>query len=348
MKKDVKELNRLKVLRKLDSIKAGVERRDTIPQSSMFIFQDGYAYSCNESVVCRVELDLGVTGAISATPLIDILSKYDSEKMKTFVDDGVFVMSIGGNSRIKMNIESDIIAPVETFKFPSKFNKVPRGFSDMIRGVKHCVGKDLDAPLTTMMHITPDHMESCNLFSMCRAEMSLTKVGDFLIKGDALIPVAQINPVGQRATRDWWHFQSDTGAIYSARIDRASDQYPELSELLSNKGEPLNIPKHLKEVCERMDVFCSENDDDMITVRLGGDKGGNLGIKAVGASGSLDEKYKIKYDGEKTQFQVSSDVLKHIITNSSVCEISESAIKMSLPKLTYVSALQVPGNDGGE
>lgn len=334
-------MSRLKVLRKLDSIKAGVERRDTVPQSSMFIFQGGYAYSCNENVICRVQLDLGVEGAISATPLIEILSKYDDDKMSTYVENGVFVMSIGGNSRLRMNIEEEIIAPVETFKFPEKFNKVPRGFPDMIRGVKNCVGKDIEAPLTMMVHVTPKYMESCNLFSLCRADTKLSKVGDFLIKGEALVPVAQINPVGQRATKDWWYFQSDTGAIYGARINRSTEEYPDLDPLLHKEGVDLNIPKSVKEVCERMDVFCSENEDDQIDVSVGGNTGGNFKMRATGHSGSLFEGYWIKYEGDLKRFRVSSDVLKHIVTNSSKCLISDSAITMTLPNLTYVSALQV-------
>lgn len=333
----MKLIDRVTLLQQLDAIRSGVEPRDSVPQSSCFIFKDGHAYTGNDEVICRVPCDLDITGAIPAKPLLELLSKLKEETL-TVMMDGTKLSIKGKNNITQLNVESEILAPLHEQGFPTKFKKLPSSFIEGVKTTSRCVGSDANEYLTMCIHITAEYMEALDNSQLCRFSVPLKAIKrPFLVKGTDLKPVLNMDPQGYALTEEWMFFKNTIGAVFGCRADYAN-QYPDLSSFLEMKGTGIKLPQGLTDAIGKAEIFTSElTDNNRIEIMLRDQK---LRVRGIGASGKYQETRKVKYDGEPLGFRINPQLLTYIAEQHNSCEITSQVIKMHGPDFTYVSVLQ--------
>ena len=106
-------------------------------------------------------------------------------------------------------------------------------------------------------------------------------------------------------------------------------------------GEPLTLPKGLKEAVDKAEVFSSENPESTnVIVTL---KKGKCKITGRGASGWFTKIMRSKYQGVSLQFTIPPKILVELVQQYNECEVSEHRLKAKMGKYIYVTTLGMVG-----
>ena len=68
-------MNREELTKALTSVKAGLADKDIVEHSTSFVFTKGVVITYNDEVSVRYPLDLGVEGAVAASPVLAFLGR---------------------------------------------------------------------------------------------------------------------------------------------------------------------------------------------------------------------------------------------------------------------------------
>src|SRR5690242_11333801 len=99
-------VERQKFLEDLQLLDAGLSPKETVDQSSHFVFKDGDVMTFNGEIACRKKSMLNgeVEGAVSALQLKRMLEKMSEEEIEVDVTKNVFKIS-GRNNETEFNLD---------------------------------------------------------------------------------------------------------------------------------------------------------------------------------------------------------------------------------------------------
>lgn len=165
------KINREELIHSLNSLKPGIAKKEIIEQGDCVIFDasHGEAYSFNEQIACIIKLDLGVTGAVIAEPLLNLLGKLPDEEIEIDQDDENLCVK-GKRSVSGIKCESQLRLPINVLEHPkdNAWLPLPERFIEAVTITENCVDtSDRDFQFSSI-HITPDFMESANQNQVCR------------------------------------------------------------------------------------------------------------------------------------------------------------------------------------
>ena len=328
------KVSREEILKQLESVLPGLSPREVIEQSSCVVFKDDRVYTFNDEVSCSQECCLSIQGAVQAMPFVSILRKMKEEFLEITVEEEELKIK-GKNKKAGIRMETEIQLPIDSIEQPKKWRKLSDSFSEAVGMVKRCASKDETKLLLTHLHITPNWIEACDNFQAARYLIETGLKKSVLVRKDSLKFVESLEMIKYSITKNWIHFKNVIGLVFSCR--KLVEEYPELDHLFKVKGEDTTLPKGLTEAIERAEVFSNDNaEDDQIVVRIKHDK---IKIQGEGATGWFTEIKKAKYKGKSIGFAISPDLLKELIEQHNVCQVSEKCIKMQMGKFTYIASL---------
>ena len=335
-------INREDLLTSLEVVTSGLSPRAIIEQSTCFVFSKGTVMTFNDDVACRHKTKLKITGAVQSAPLLAILRKMKEEEVdvNTTTDEDSKLTIAGGKRRIAtINMEQEILLPIESVESPKKWRKLPTDFIKAIDKVKDCAGRDETKFALVCVHITPKWIEACDSYQVARYRIKTGLEKSILIRKDSLSHVVNLDMTEFSETESWIHFRNPIGLIISCR--RYIEEYhsKELTAVLKKTGEPTLLPKGLQEAADKAEVFSIENpDNNQVTIKL---KANKLRITGTGVNGDYTEIAKIKYNGKPREFRISPRTLVQILDKNVKCEIGDGILKITDGKFTYVSCLGV-------
>jgi len=334
------KVNREELLRELESVLPGLSTREIIEQSSCFIFKDGQVKTFNDEISCSYKTSLNIEGAVVALPFISILRKIPDENIEIVVNKTKDNLIIKGKSkRTKIRMEKEILLAVENIEDPGDWFELPVEFADAVSVVQHCAGKDQTKFKMTCIHICPKWVEACDNFQAARYKVPVGCSKDFLVRKDSLKHIVSLNMTEISETESWVHFRNPAGLILSCR--RFIEDYPSLKDVLKINGIKTLLPKGIKEICERGEVFSVDNaEENEITVSLLPNK---LKIVAEGVNGKHTEFSKIKYKGAELSFTISPKLLAELVQKHNEVILSKSMLHIKVGKFNYVTVLGVAG-----
>jgi hypothetical protein len=103
------------------------------------------------------------------------------------------------------------------------------------------------------------------------------------------------------------------------------------------EGQTIHFPKILGKSADLAAVFSSQNtDSNFVSVSL---RDNRMTISSRGTSGWSEIPVKVKYDGPEIGFSIDPGLLKRISQMTSMCSLSERALKVKSGKFTYLSCL---------
>lgn len=328
-------VNREKLLASLESASPGLASRELIEQSACFVFVGGKVCTFNDEIACSISSPLtGVSGAVVAKPLLDLLSKLPEEEIDITMDESK--MSIKGKGRrAEIVIESEIKLPVDAIETPGDWVKLEPDFLEGISITSAVAATTKDANFVlTCVHIHPDHLEACDNFQAIRFPVKTGAIASCLVRQSAIRHVPQLGMTEMAVGESWIHFRNAAGLQLSCR--RWQERYEDLDPILTCDGDPITLPGGLNEAVDKAKIFSSENiDSDQLLVRI---KDGTLLIRGEGSHGKYEEKRKVTFSGD-ISFMIAPRLLIEITQRATDCLIGPGRLKVSTGKFTYVSCL---------
>jgi hypothetical protein len=340
-------INREEFLKQLESVLPGLSTKEIIEQSSCFIFKDKTVNTYNDEIACSQKSMLKIEGAVPAMPFISILRKLKEDELEISAGEnnkGTTLLIKAKQKQAGINMEQDILLPIDAVDKPKKWKKLPENFADAIAIVQPCAGTNDAQFAMTCVHITPKWIEACDNHQVTRFKVKIDMNKPILIRRDSIKHLVPLEMIEFSETKHWIHFRNSSGLTLSCR--HWLDEYPSdgITQILKVAGTPLKLPKGLKEAVEKAEIFSSENvDDGNVIVNI---KKGKFKITGKGVSGWFTEIKKSKYDGASLQFTIPPKLLVELVQHYNECEVTENRLKVKGGKFVYVTVLGRIGEKG--
>lgn len=331
-------VNREDFLSVLMQVQPGISAKEVLEQSGSFVFQNGMVISYNDQISCRCpsKLDKKFEGAVQAEPLINVLSKIPEEEIELNPKDGELIIT-GKRRSAGIRMDKDIMLPVHNVDEPTSWIRVHEDFSDGVAIVQEAAGRDASKFAFTCVHIHPKWIECCDGPRAIRFRMK-TGITDFaLIRKEDIRHIVGRGMTEFSESPSWIHFRNKQELVYSCR--RFVEEFPtnDVTTFLKMEGEPADMPKGLKETCERAEIFSEKNsDNNLVQVIL---KAGKVTVEGRGPHGWYRESKKINYQGRELIFLIGPKMLAEIASKFNKVIVSEDRIKIEGGKWKYVASL---------
>ena len=336
-------INREEFLKQLESVLPGLSAKEIIEQSSCFIFKDKAINTYNGEIACSQKSLLDIEGAVPAIPFISIIRKLQEEELEISLVDTTLLIK-GKQRKAGINMEQDITLPIDAVDKPKEWKKLPDDFADAIAIVQPCAGTNQSQFAMICVHITSKFIEACDNHQVTRYRIKTDVENPILIRKESLRHIVSLDMIKFSETKRWIHFRNSDGLILSCQ--HFIEDYPtdDISEVLKMKGEPLSLPKGLKEAVEKAEIFSSENtESNNVIVNI---KKGKFKITGKGSYGWFTEIKKSKYDGDSLRFTIPPKLLVELVQHYNECEVSASRLKVNGGKFVYVTVLgKIEGKD---
>lgn len=330
------QVNRSKFLDQLRLLDAGLSPKETVDQSSHYVFKDGEVMTFNGEIACRHKSMLnGVEGAVSAQQLKLMLDKMTEEFITIEVGKNIFKIE-GKKKDVEFNLDSEILLPIDQVEPPEKWRKLPDGFGEAVNMVYQCASTEEQFFNLTCVHIGPHWLEATDNIHATRYMIDTGFKENALVRHTSIKHIVDLGMTKVSETETYVHFKAPSGLILSLR--KFADEFPDLESFMQVKGSPIVLPKSLAEGTGRAEILSSEDKEaNRVRVRL---KGGKLILKAEGVSGKYREwTNKIKYKGDPVDFFISPTLLNQIIDKHDKAEITSNRLAVKGENYMYVSYL---------
>ena len=326
--------NREIFLQQLESVQPGLSAKEIIEQSDSFIFKDGQVQTYNDEISCRCKCDVDIEGAVKAAPLLAILGKLKEEEIG-ISNNAEELLIKGKRNRTGIRMEKDILLPIESVETPKKWKDLPENFTEAIRIVQQCASLDESKFNMTCIHLHPEWVEACDNLQVTRYPIEIGIRKSILIRSSSLKSIITLGITKFSEGKNWIHFKNEMGLVISCR--QYLEDYEDMSSILDVQGEPITLPKGLKEAAEKAEIFSSENtESNQVTVSI---KSGKITIKGIGSSGWYKEKRKTTYKGKPFSFTIAPKLLGEITSRHNECEIAPQRLKVDGGKFIYVTCI---------
>lgn len=338
-------VSRTALLQSLEAVRGGLSPRDIVEQSSCFVFSGGRVMTYNSEVACQAKslLPEGLTGAVQAEPLLAVLSKLQEDEVEISTAAGEFLVR-GRRRRAGIRMESEVTLPLETVEKPGSWKKLPDDFAEAVKLVQECVSNDEAKFVMTCVHLHPKWVEASDNYQVFRYRTVTGLAGRALVRRDAIKHIVELGVTKVSETESWVHFRNRSGLVFSCR--RYTDDYPNLGKTLKFSGEPMEIPRGLKDAAELAGIFTQETSrDDEILVDL---SPGLVRVRGQGSAGWATEVKKLKYGGPRLQFNIGANLLAEIVGRHNECEITADRLKVNGGHWTYFTTLGTPDSNGAD
>ncbi len=323
--------NRERLLQKLEAVSPGLTQKEVIEQSTCFVFQDGKVATFNDEIACVCEVDLKITGAVQASPLLSLLGKMVEDDIDVDVTDGEFYIK-GKRRRAGIRMEQEVVLPIDSVDAPKKWKDLHEDFVEAVGIVQQCASRDESQFCLTCIHLHSDWVEACDNFQASRYPLSTGIVGSVLMRRDSIRHIAGLDMTEFSETKSWIHFRNPSGLVLSCR--RHLEEYPDISKVFDVSGRKTVLPGGLAEAVEKAEIFSSESiETEQVSVEL---KDGRLRLEGRGPSGWYREQKQVSYEGDPMKFCIEPNLLLEITKRTNECEIAEGKLKVDGGKFVYI------------
>lgn len=347
-------VKREELINSLKLVKPGIAKQEIIEQSDCIIFdaESKRTYTFNDEMACFIKLDLGITGAVIASVLLDLLGKMKDEEVSISQNDTHLIVE-GKRSKAGVQCEKDIRIPIHALEHPQKedWKPLPETFKTAVSMVESCVSTaDTDFNMSSI-HVTPTCLESANISQMCRHSINLPITGSFLVRHGNLRSVTYADVTHIAETENWLHFKGASGFRISCRKFNESyiEDFDTILEQIggvgtSGKGmEGVNVvlPSTLADSVKAAALFSKDNltGKDVLTVSFQKEKK-SIMLAGEGALGFFKGRSDCEYEGEDLSFIISPSLLSEILTQHKVCTVLPKSIRVSNDQFVFITAIE--------
>ncbi len=322
----------------LEIVKPGLANKEMIEQSTSFAFVEGRVVTYNDEISLSHPVEgLGITGAIKADGLYQLLNKITKEEIEITVDKNEVLIK-AGRIRAGLTLQKKIKLPLDEIESREKWKTLPEDFIRFMSFAMSSCSRDMSRPILTCVHVNKKgYIESSDGHRITRCEMEeKMPVDTFLIPASTVQQVVKLKPTKISGGKSWVHFKTDEGSVMSCRV--YEDEYPDTSIFLEVEGVDITFPKTMEDVLERASVF-SKRDytlDEMVELCL---EDNRLKIKSQSDAGWFKESVNMKYTDLAVTFSIAPYLLKGILSETSTCVLCEDRLKFQGAGWVHIALL---------
>ncbi len=337
------KVSRSSLLDCLKKVLSGTSRKEILEQSDALIFQGEEVITFNGEVLFRHTSPVNLNAVVPARVLVRLLDKMP--------DDEIDVSQQGGELRIKGVHRSagiacpvDVLLPYKEVPQPKTWSKIPEGVVRHLLHAASVCGVDPSQPLTTVVHITPKMVESCDNYRLYRATLATGFPQEVLIHYGGVQALEGMNPLEVSIESGWTHFKTKEGVV---SVICSHGTYHECIDQILNmeaKDEVL-LPQTLPEMLDRAGTMAEgvgpavTKYDSNVDVTI---RDGMLILASRKAVGWYRERKRIRYDGPPLQFSVNPAFLSDVLHKTHKVMIGGGRMRVEEGESIFVVCLQDP------
>lgn len=330
-------VNREDFLSRLQSVSPGLNQKETIEQSSAFVFQRSKIITYNEEIACRMMSKLGkeFSGAVQAKPLLELLRSLSADDVELTTAGGELLVK-AGRDKAGIRMEEEVLLSVANVEEPGEWQTLPEDFAEAAKIVSACASRKEDNRFDlTCVHFHPDYMEGAEKFQVARYSIKTGVKEEFLVKHETMKHLTMLGVTEFSETEAWVHFKNSQGLVLSSR--RYIMDFQDLTKFLQVDGEPVSLPGGLEEATKIANIFSSQNtDDNKVLVKLAA---GRMRLRGAGMLGWYERSLKVKYSGPVLEFLIKPELLIELCKNHKDCIVSQNRLKVTGDRYEYVACL---------
>ena len=328
------KIDREVLLAALTAVQPGIAKALVVEQATCFVFLDGLVCTFNNEVAVSHPLAVDFDGAVPGKEFYDFIKKLKIKEVELTVGKQNDLLVKAGRSKVTLRLEEDVKLPLDELGLPEDedYTDLPTTFIDAVSSCIFSVGKDVNKPILSYLHVKDTFIESSDNYRITRFGMGKTKAFPerLLIPSIAAKNIVEYKPVEYALTDGWVHFRNKDEALFSCRI--LEDAYPDFSNFLKVKGDEIEFPSDLDEILDRASVFCV---DQRVKVSL---EKGKLTVSTESANGNFVETVRIKYEGASTEFYMHPQFMRDTLKLNKKAIIGK-ALKFSNDNFEHVVRL---------
>jgi len=336
-------INKKNLLEALEIVKPGLANKDIIEQTTSFAFVEGRVVTYNDRISISSPVpDLqDITGAIKADKLYPLLAKIKADEVEMSMNENNEIVIKSGRIKASLTLEYEIKLPLSQKELIERgqWQALPKNFVNGINFVMSAASRDMTRPILTCIHINEGRfMEATDSRKVARFELEgPIPCKTFLLSADVGVDLVRFNPTEIAEGNGWIHFRTEMDSIMSCRI--IDDKFVDTAPHLKITGVELTLPMTIGEVLERAGIFAKRDRmlDESVDISVGNRR---FKIKAKCESGSFEEETNIKFDGDPFEFSITPYLLKGILSETQVCQISKDKIKFEGENWVYLAMLR--------
>jgi hypothetical protein len=335
-------INRTELLSKLETASPGLATtRETVEQSSCFVFRKGGLITYNGDLACRIKCPMEFEGAVVADKLVELLRKLNEDDVEITAKGKELVVT-GIGRRAGIRFEADITLPIDAVERPAEWQEIDSQFAEAVDICVQCTTKDdTQGFYRACVHIHPKYIEACDNLQMARYPVVTGLAAPVLLRRESVKHIVTLGITHIAETQSWVHFRAGNGLILSCRKYIEVD-FPNLNEVIKVRGTPATLPAGLPEAAEKAQIFSGDNADvDHVTIEL---RAGKLRITGRSAGGWFQEQKSIKYEGDPLVFTIAPKMLIELTKRHNECEIAPGRLRVHGGRYTYLTCLGDPAD----
>ncbi len=322
----------------LEVVKPGLANKETIEQTTSFAFIDNRVVSYNDEISISFPLELEIEGAVKAEELYKFLAKLKGENVDITVNGSELLIQ-SGKTKAGLTLQEKVKLPLKEVAEKGKWKPLPADFLKFVGFAVSSCSKDMSRPVLTCVHINKlGFIEASDNYRITRCQLSEEMpVKTFLLTASSAIAMVKFAPVKIAEGNGWIHFKAEDGAIMSCRI--YEEDFPDVSRLLSVKGQRITFPNTLRDTLDKAGVFAKRDHflEESVTISIANKR---LKVRSESDTGWFEDELHIKYEGDPITFVVTPYLLRGILDESSGCILSADRLKFEGTGWEYVGALK--------
>lgn len=310
-----------------------------LEQSDCFVFTGGQLITFNDEIMTRAPSPLDFDVVVPAADFLKVLGKLPDKEVDVRKVKGELIVK-GKRRSSGITIQAKVRLPYKEVPSPKTWNRIQEGVTGMLKQAARTCGKDLSAPLTTVVHVDKNVIEACDNFRVFRATMQTGFPEKVLIPAFSMtaletIPLYKVATKSKNGKEGWAHFRTSDKTMISVRL--IMDDYLDISSVLKmSKSDVVKLPSNLVEMTDRACTM-SEGADHLVSIDI---KDKMLKIVSIKESGWYKEQKRVTYSGPHIRFQINPKFLVEVLQRNNQVRVGSDKMKIQADGVVFVVCLE--------
>lgn len=294
----------------LNKLKPGIENNELIEQFECILFSKNTIQSYNDQINIVIPFETGLNAAVRANELLSLISKFpDTEIDISIKEDRQFFVK-GKKIKAGINILSDFEMP--HIRRISKWYRLPEDFSEAVNFSLFSTAKDMAIPYQSCLNVIDDRIITFDGYRGTIRKMTSGVGESFLLPNMAAKELIKFNPTEYNLSESWTAFTNFEENIVFRCRNIADDFNKDLDKFFSVTGNKVKLPKRFNEIVDRSQIMAGldKEGDKFIRIKVHNNE---LICESKGDRGFIEEKVRVRYEGDSIDFMTSPEFLKDIL-----------------------------------
>ncbi len=333
-------MNRKLLLDALEELKPGLSTNENIEQATDFIFLNDRIIAYNDEIYISKKFEnLGITGAVNAQHLLQLLKKLKTEYVDISTSKSTMTIK-SKRATAELLLKTEITNAIDEIEKPKEWQTINSEFVLNLAVATTCASKDLSRPIMTCVHVKRNGtIEASDGQQAVRIKNEIELSKSFLLPSKVAAQISKYPITEMSIGSSWVHFKTNDLQI-SCKVYK--EKFPEMKNIFElTTKETLELSPTISSILERARVFANSPTIMYEFVKLHFEKN-KVVISSQNEYGTFTEYTMTKYDKkESLDFYIQPMILAQLLSQGyKNCVYEQTKMKFKSDNIEYVLNLQ--------